>query len=190
MYLKQLFTAGALLSLVACAASGPDYYRAAERPGDYGYSEVRLDDDHYRVSFTGDTSMSEESVRELALLRAAELTRQERYDWFRIVEEESEQSARVVRRGPDSDVTIVSDEDAVTVVERGDDPALRRECDPLGCTTTISPGYQGPNVVTVRQADRFSTTVEIEMGNGDVINPSTVYNATALYDYLDDRYSS
>src|SRR5690606_5564348 len=173
--MKQLCIAGALLSLVACAASNPDYYRAAERPGDYGYSEVRLDDDHYRVSFTGDSTMSEESVRELALLRAAELTRNESYDWFRIVEEETEESARVVRTSPDDDITIVSDDDAVTVVERNDDPTLRRDCGPLGCTTTISPGYQGPDVVTVRQADRFSTTVEIEMGDGDVINPSAVY---------------
>lgn len=188
--MKVLFAAAALLTLAACAAPDPDYYQPADSPGDYGYSEVRLEEDRYRVSFTGDGSMSEESVRELALLRAAELTREEDYDWFRIVEEETAETAQVVRTQDDSEVTIVTGDDEVRVVEEDDEPTVVRECGPRGCTTTIAPDYEGPEVVTVREADHYVTTIEIEMGDGDVLNPASVYNATALYDYLDDRYTS
>lgn len=60
-----------------------------------GYSEVRLGDNRYRVTFDGNTLTSRERVEGYLLYRAAELTVQNGYDWFRIVDRETERDRRI-----------------------------------------------------------------------------------------------
>lgn len=68
-------------SLAACSTQ-PDY-RAAEGRG-YGYSETKLTDTQYRVSFKARGTDKSQAMN-YAMLRAAEVTLQEGYDWFLIV---------------------------------------------------------------------------------------------------------
>lgn len=60
--------------LLAGCASGP-IYRPASTPSDYGYRATALTDTHYQVSFAGDYGVARETVRKLALLRAAQVAR-------------------------------------------------------------------------------------------------------------------
>jgi hypothetical protein len=47
-----------------------------------GYSETRLNADRWRVTFSGNTLTSRETVERYLLYRAAELTVSQGYDWF------------------------------------------------------------------------------------------------------------
>lgn len=81
--MKKLLAAMALISLVACGSSGP--YTQARSEGDYGYLENRITENRYRVSFRGNAGTTSDQVKDMALLRAAELTLLNNYDWFRVV---------------------------------------------------------------------------------------------------------
>src|SRR5690554_4610917 len=118
---RAMFTA-ALLSLAACAGPSSQFYQPADSPGNYGYSEVQLEEDRYRVSFTGNGTVDEEAVKELALMRAAELTRLENHDWFRIITVETEETTRTVTSP--NDTTIISTDDSTTILEGSGDRAV------------------------------------------------------------------
>ena len=70
--------------LAACATSVGTNYQAADSKG-YGYSDQRVEQDRYRVTFAGDGATPAEAVEDYALRRAAELARANGYDWFRVV---------------------------------------------------------------------------------------------------------
>jgi hypothetical protein len=71
------------LALGACSSTGA-YYQPLEanRASQGGYAEVRLSEDRYEVIFVGNQLTSREQVETYLLYRAAELTLQQRYDWF------------------------------------------------------------------------------------------------------------
>jgi hypothetical protein len=81
--MKRLFACAlAALSLAACAT--PTVYQRASGPDAVGYSEYRIEPGRYRVTFRGGSGVSPELVSDYALMRAAELTLAEGYDWFRV----------------------------------------------------------------------------------------------------------
>lgn len=71
------------LTLAACASTGA-YYQPLEpsHAARGGYSEVRLGEDRFEVTFVGNRLTSREQVETYLLYRAAELTLQQGYDWF------------------------------------------------------------------------------------------------------------
>lgn len=88
-----LLVAGAALLLSACATS------TAYAPVGYdgqrgGYAEQRLEGDRYRVSFSGNSVTSREQVEMGLLLRAAEITVENGYDWFSTVERATDRDVR------------------------------------------------------------------------------------------------
>ncbi len=73
----------ACLGLAACETATP--YQAAapsQFAGGYGYRDFKIDDTHWKVSFSGNSVTSRETVEKFLLYRAAELTRQQGFDWF------------------------------------------------------------------------------------------------------------
>jgi hypothetical protein len=78
----------ATLALSACAT--PIVYMPASSRSAVGFSEYRIEADRYRVTFTGGNGAPEGQVADYALLRAAELTLREGYDWFRVVDRETD----------------------------------------------------------------------------------------------------
>src|SRR6185312_7056782 len=70
----------AALALAACAA--PAIYVPASGHNSTGYSDQRLADNRYRVTFTGNSSTRRETVENFLMLRAAEVTRDAGYMWF------------------------------------------------------------------------------------------------------------
>lgn len=95
---KTILAAGLLaLGLGACAST--PLYAPQVRESGSGYSEQRLDEDQYRVTFTGRRSTSRERVEDALILRAAEVTRSAGYTHFMIDQRQTDQEL-IRRRGP------------------------------------------------------------------------------------------
>ncbi|MDJ0977592.1 MAG: hypothetical protein QNI87_03570 [Erythrobacter sp.] len=91
-----------MIVMTACATSSTPYQplSAGSRVSG-GYSDLRIDETHYRVSFAGNRLTSRERVESYLLFRAAELTLLKGYDYFIIQDREVEhQIEREVRRDP------------------------------------------------------------------------------------------
>lgn len=85
--------ATAALGLSSCATSTP-YQPIGAGQVAGGYSEIRLAPDRYRVTFSGNTLTSRDTVEGYLLYRAAELTLQQGCDWFVIDDRRLEHDVR------------------------------------------------------------------------------------------------
>lgn len=74
--------AAAGLALSACASLAP--YGAQMSPGGQGYAEQRIESNRFRVTYNGVGAPG--PVADMALLRAAELTTSQGYDWFEVTQ--------------------------------------------------------------------------------------------------------
>jgi hypothetical protein len=98
--MKQgLASVAACLLLAACAT--PTVYGPRTGPNASGFSEMRIEADRFRVSYTGGNGASPDQVADYALLRAAEITVAQGYDWYRVVEQFTQGTAG---RGPQMSV--------------------------------------------------------------------------------------
>jgi hypothetical protein len=77
--------------LAACVTATP--YQPAP-PRGFGYSEERLDQNKYRVTFRGNSLTKRETVEDYLLYRAAELTLQNGYSHFLIIGRDTEAKTR------------------------------------------------------------------------------------------------
>lgn len=77
---RLLLPALAALALAACA-SAPVYAPAAA-PGRPGYSDLRIEQDRYRVAYRADGAADAALIQNYALLRAGQVTLDAGYDWF------------------------------------------------------------------------------------------------------------
>lgn len=86
---RALATALALAVVAGCATPATPY-RAARDAEDQGYREQRIEANRYRVSFTGNSATSREAVENFMLLRTAELTLAQGYDYFVLDDSDTE----------------------------------------------------------------------------------------------------
>jgi hypothetical protein len=70
--------------LLAACAGGPTPYQQAQ--DGYGYSDQRVEENRYRVSFAGNSATTRQTVEDYLLYRGAELTVQTGHDWFEVVD--------------------------------------------------------------------------------------------------------
>lgn len=147
-----LLAATAALALSACATATP--YGPAGIDSRYGYAEQRVDADRYRISFAGNSVTSREQVEMALLLRAAEVTTQNGYDWF-----------ATVNRATDRDVRL----------QATPDPFYSRYGPYWGPSWRYyRRGYWSPwgdpfwgvRDFDVREIDRYEASAEIVMGRG------------------------
>jgi len=71
-----------LLFLTACSAS-PTPYQVADGGG--GYTNRKLEDGGYQVTFTGNGATPKESIQEASLFRAAQVTLQGNNSYFKVL---------------------------------------------------------------------------------------------------------
>ena len=71
-------------SLSACETATPYQPLAAGATAAGGYSEIKLEDARWRVSFRGNSATERERVENYLLYRAADLTVSEGFDWFEV----------------------------------------------------------------------------------------------------------
>lgn len=85
------FAVAALIALVlAACTTAPTVYGPAATGQDVGYRQTRIESDRYRVSFRANPDLMAPQVEDMALRRAAELTLQDGYEWFRVVSRNTE----------------------------------------------------------------------------------------------------
>lgn len=91
----------ALLVISNCAHPTPYQPRSASSALHRGYSDRQLAQDRYRVTFSGNSLTSRETVEAYLLYRAAELTLEQGYDWFSVINRETDHRiTREIRRDP------------------------------------------------------------------------------------------
>ncbi len=78
---KNILLSVAGIMLLSACATGPVAYGPAQGTG-YGFASQKIESDRFQVSFTG---RSADEARNLALLRAAELTKGQGFSHFRVV---------------------------------------------------------------------------------------------------------
>ena len=141
----------AALALSACATATP--YGPAGQGSRYGYSDMRVDDDRFRVAFAGNSVTSRDQVEMALLLRAAEVTAEAGYDWF-----------STVNRATDRDVRLqgIPDPFYYDRYSRYWGPSWRY----------YRRGYWSPwrdpfgPSMDIREIDRYEATAEIVVGDG------------------------
>ena len=88
-----------MLATLGCAHPTPYQPLGTRSEASGGYSDERVAQEHYRVTFRGNTLTSRETVEAYLLYRAAELTVSEGYDWFTVIDHEVEHTVtRELRR--------------------------------------------------------------------------------------------
>ncbi len=161
-------------ALTACATPTP-YQPAAPGHGSsgFGYSEYKVDGTHWRVTFSGNSLTSRETVEKFLLYRAAELTLEQGADWFQTTD-----------RHTDKNTSYYSDPDPFYASPYwssygwGWRPSWRyyggfgwRSWDPW---------YGGPfwsRSVDVREVNRYEASSEIVMGKGPPPSGERVFDA-------------
>jgi hypothetical protein len=89
-----LVAAAIAASLAACETATP-YQPLAKGSKVYGgFTDQRLDADHFRVTFRGNSLTSRSTVENYLLYRAAELTVQSGADWFETVDHHTDTRQR------------------------------------------------------------------------------------------------
>jgi hypothetical protein len=93
--MRHRFAAAALLGLglsatLAACTTPPTVYGPATATDAMGWRTTRIEADRYRVSFRANPDLKPPQVEDLALRRAAEVTLQDGYEWFRVVTRNTE----------------------------------------------------------------------------------------------------
>lgn len=153
--------------LVAGCSSSPDY-KAAEGNG-YGYQESKLSDSQYRVHFKARGSDKSKAM-DFAMLRAAELTLEQGFDWFTVSSRETLVDNKTVDRGSQ-----------VGFSKRYE---TRRECGLLTCRTRTEPtsSYSAGVFLGGDKSSDIEAVLNITMGNGN--KPSSAFDATQVKNNL------
>lgn len=168
-----LLAATATLALSACATATP--YAPAGEGSRYGYAEQRIDSDRYRVNFSGNSVTSRDQVEMALLLRAAEVTRQNGYDWF-----------ATVNRATDRDVRL----------QASPDPFYHNRYSPFWGPSWryYRRGLWSPwndpfaRDFDVREIDRYEASSEIVMGRGPKpANDANAFDANEVISNLGPR---
>jgi hypothetical protein len=91
---RLLLAAAAALSLAACATPTPyqPYQPGGVASG--GFTETRIANDRFRVTFQGNSLTDRERVERYLLFRAAELTVAQGHDWFALADRHTEADTR------------------------------------------------------------------------------------------------
>jgi len=167
--MKTLMMFLSITILLAGCASKPDYRPASK--GSAGYSEHKISDDKYRVQFKV-YSKSVGDATDYALLRSAQLTQQQGFDWFVVTTKET--FVESTKMQPAATVGVSQSRQTV------------RDCGLLTCDTYERPSSQiGASISTGSQSDRkeVQTILEIRMGKGTRPNDDS-YHAQDVIDNL------
>jgi hypothetical protein len=87
------------LTLAGCETATPYQPIAAGNPVAGGFADQRLDDTHFRVNFRGNAMTSREQVETYLLYRAAELSVDQGFDWFEMVERQTHNNGETYLSG-------------------------------------------------------------------------------------------
>lgn len=153
-----------IITLTLAACSSQPEYRAAEGSG-YGYDATQLTDTQYRVTFKARGSDADKAM-DYALLRAAEVTLQNGYDWFIVTHRETLIDNERIE--PSSTLRYSDSRDVVT------------RCGLVSCTTTSYPrsSFSAGIHIGGDKSQDIKSILEIKLGKG--VRPDTDASFDAL----------
>lgn len=151
------------LVLSGCASLAP--YGAQMGPGGQGYAEQRIESNRFRVTYNGVGAPG--PVMDMALLRAAELTTAEGYDWF-----------EVTQRWTDGRLDSAGGLRPSVSIGAGSSSYGGRYGNyrSSGVGVGVGLNFSGPSPT--------STTLEVVMGNGSKPDRPNAYDARGVQDGL------
>lgn len=143
------------LTLSACS-SQTDY--SAAKGASYGYAEQQLTETQYRVTFKARGSDTDKA-QDYALLRAAEITLADGYDWFIVTHRETLINNKSSETA--NNLRYTSSRDVVT------------RCGLVSCTTTSYPrsAYRAGIHIGGDTSQTITSILEIKLGKG--VRPDT-----------------
>ena len=161
LVLPLILAAG--LGLSACASLAP--YGAQTGPNGQGYAEQRIESNRFRVTYNGVGAPG--PVADYALLRAAELTTAQGYDWF-----------EVTQRWTDGRLDSAGGLRPSVSVGAGSSSYGGRygSYRSSGVGVGVGLNFSGPSPT--------STSLEVVMGNGETPDRPTAYNARSVQESL------
>ena len=162
---RHIVGAMAALAIASCA-SGPIYERA-EGLNDFGYSDQMLEENRYRVSYNGDASTPRAMVENYLLYRMSEITLEQDYDYFKVV---------------DTDTECHTEYEAI-----GDEPCTR-----ASAYAPMFPycgfGYVCNPSQTIRETKRYEAVASITLHNGEKpADDPHAFSAQAVQENLSDQ---
>lgn len=165
----QILLMSCALTLAACS-SQPDY-RAAEDNG-YGYTETKLTDSQYQIQFKA-RGTDKAAAHNYALLRAAEVTVENNYDWFVVTHRETEVDKETVQT-------------ADFYPRSGD---MVTYCNAITCRTSYHPrsAFSAGIHVGGRTDSDIIVTLDTRMGNGEQPDTDYSYNAAEVIENLQPK---
>ncbi|GGW94595.1 CC0125/CC1285 family lipoprotein [Alteromonas halophila] len=173
--MKKLFFLLVPLLLVVGCSSQSDYRKA--KNGGFGYTETKLSDTQFRVHFKARGSDKAKAM-DYAMLRAAELTLLEGYDWFTVNDRE----------------TLVDKESVKTSPQVGFSQryATVTECGALSCRTTRYPTTQFQTGIFVGGAEKseIESILSIKMGKGTMPSEGNSFDASSVKANLSPKEQS
>ncbi len=153
--MKRFLVSAALALAIAACATPPTVYGPAASTEETGYRQTKIEADRYRVSFRANPDLKAPQVEDLALRRAAELTLQDGYQWFRVVTRNTELVGG--RRGGGTSVGVGGSSGS------------------FGSSVGVGVGFDlSPD------SRRYETTMEILMGRGAKPEGADAYDAQAI----------
>jgi len=158
----RFIIAGFVTAGLLMACGGPTAYQATD--DGYGYTEAKLESDHYRVEFRGNSLTDRKVVESYLLYRAAELTLETGNDYFVVVEQDIDKKT--------------------TYHSSSDYPFGGRFPYHYYPYSWYHPQHTSHE--TVRSSERFTAVAEIYVGKGakPTDNPSA-YDARSVIDHLE-----
>ena len=187
---KLRFTAAfaALAILGACATATP--YQAASS-GQKGYADQQVESDRWQISFAGNSLTDRQTVETYMLYRAAELTDLEGFDYFRVVQRETDEDVRLLSSGLGFDPYFSHFHCNYRFYGR----AGRLHGFPRGwhARRAAFRGFYGPygyhdpfwgSGWDVREVVRYEATAEIIMGKGEKPDDPSFFNADEVLSNL------
>lgn len=161
-----LMAAACLASVMTagCASTGSTPYQplSTSNAAAGGFTDQKIAEDRYMVTFAGNHLTSRETVESYLLYRAAELTLEQGYDWFTIIDRETEHRV-------DRDTAVSPMYDPWFAADYGYWRPYWRYYSPLDGWRNWYPYYGDPfwaSRVQSRTVERFEATAEIKMGHG------------------------
>ena len=173
--MKKIITFILMTLLVTACASKPEY-RPANK-GSVGYSEQKITEDRFRVQFKS-VSNSVADAADYALLRSAELTQAQGYDWFVITSKETFVESEKVQ--PASSIGLSHQQ------------RVERRCGLLTCETYRRPSsevgvaFSGTNTNSRKEVHSI---LEIRLGKGVMSNESS-YSAADVVENLSKKLAT
>ncbi|RUO53402.1 CC0125/CC1285 family lipoprotein [Pseudidiomarina homiensis] len=148
-----------VITLLAACTSSTAHYQAAGEKG-FGYSDKQLATDMYWVSYKSRDTNAQKAT-EYALLRAAELTIAQGYEWFAVSEKDV--SGKRLVRNEQTEVHV----DTIA------------NCTSDMCGSVPASRKYGSDGVNIEQEERADFTVELTVlfGKGERPAPKFVYDA-------------